>query len=261
MKPSLSIAYNMARKAKKMAKGGETGDPGYDKAKGIKAPSEQASGYEPVAPEEDWKDQKMKMAEGGEAHMCSGADCAHACHGKMMAEGGQITDNYQTDYKYREKPDMKNYEKETGWVTHQGNDVKPNGKAMAEDDRDLNQHGWEEQGPYGMAMAEGGQITDNYQDPDQWLDMVGRIMAKRQNHYSEGGKVANGGMDKLKNIADGKPNNFDDLSLRDDLESTYGKDDNAGDALGNKREDEDRQDIISRIMRSRSKRDRMPSPA
>ena len=69
-------------------------------------------------------------------------------------------------------------------------------------------------------MAEGGQITDNLQSDDHEMDMIGRIMKQRQQHYSNGGIVANGGEDDLDEMADGKPNNFDDLSMRDDLESS-----------------------------------------
>jgi len=64
----------------------------------------------------------------------------------------------------------------------------------------------------------------------------------------------------LDKMADGQPNEMDDLALRDDLEFSYdGK--NSGDELGNDREDKDRKDIVSRIMASRKKKDRLPSPA
>lgn len=114
---------------------------------------------------------------------------------------------------------------------------KPKGYAMGGDiDEDGDEHGM---------MAHGGDIID-------------RVMRKR---YSEGGKVANGGDDDLNRMADGDPNNFDDLALRDDLTSTYGDDDNSGDALGNVQEAEDRSDIIARIMRQRSMKQRNPRPA
>lgn len=92
-------------------------------------------------------------------------------------------------------------------------------------------------------------------------DMISRAIKNREkNMYSKGGMVANGGEDKLDHMADGKPNNFDDLSMRDELESSY-TGANSGDELGNERLDEDDQDIISRIMRSRMKKDRNPRPA
>lgn len=87
-------------------------------------------------------------------------------------------------------------------------------------------------------------------------DMLDKIMAQR---YSKGGMVANGGMDDLDQMADGKPNNFDDLSMRDELEGGY-TGANSGDMLGNAQEDMDREDIISKIMKSRAKKDRLPNP-
>lgn len=85
--------------------------------------------------------------------------------------------------------------------------------------------------------------------------LIDRIMKKRM---SKGGMVANSdhGEDD-EDLAGFSPNEFDDLSLRDDLEEHYtGK--NSGDEIGDEQEDEDREDIISRIMRSRRKKDKMP---
>lgn len=88
-------------------------------------------------------------------------------------------------------------------------------------------------------------------------DLVGKIMAKR---YSEGGRVANedagASASEPDRMAKDDPNEFDDLALRDDLESSYTGAD-SGDELGNRRESDDEADIISRVMRSRGKRDRM----
>jgi hypothetical protein len=105
-------------------------------------------------------------------------------------------------------------------------------------------------------FAEGGQ--EHAEDQS----MIDRIMMKRMKGMSEGGTVANQdhGQDDNK-LADFEPNEFDDLVLDDHLEdnSNTGKDD--GDELGDHQEDEDRQDMVSRIMRSRSKKDRNPNPA
>lgn len=98
-------------------------------------------------------------------------------------------------------------------------------------------------------MAEGGEMHG---------DMVDRIMQRRC--YSKGGMVANGGDADLDEMADGRDNNFDDLALRDDLEFAY-TGANSGDELGNEQEDQDRHDIVARIMRSRAKKDRNPRPA
>lgn len=117
-------------------------------------------------------------------------------------------------------------------------------------------------------LAMGGPVDLSHGDgpyEDDELGLVGRIMHKRSmdysdlDRYSEGGRVAND--TGTGQEADKLPNQHDDLVLRDDLESTYGEDDNAGDDLGNGQEDEDRKDIVARIMRSRAKKDRLPSPA
>lgn len=118
-------------------------------------------------------------------------------------------------------------------------------------------------------LAEGGMIDDEEmmpedtvhgeQDDSHMMDMIDHIMNKRK-MMSEGGKVANSGMGELDEMADGQVNNFDDLSLRDDLESSY-TGANSGDEIGNEGEDDRRSDIISRIMASRKKKDRMPRPA
>lgn len=189
-------------------------------------------------------------------------------------------------------------EKASGYEPHEGNEMRPNEMAMDEDDKDLGQHGEEEEGPFG-AYAKGGDVNSDDLDrygaeevdfkplpqnmkhgpdvgdedsadlfskthdqirenmPDYFAmggSMVDRIMKKRG--YSKGGRVAN----DTGNTADFKPNEFDDLALRDDLEGGYDGA-NSGDELGNAQEDEDRRDIVSRIMRSRAKRDRMPRPA
>lgn len=151
-------------------------------------------------------------------------------------------------------------EKASGFVEHEGDDVKSDKMAMEEDDRMLNQHGEHEEGPEGMMYADGGFIEDNKQSDAHEMDMVGRIMKQRQMMYSKGGMVANGGEDDLNKMADSRPNEFDDLALRDDMEYSY-TGANSGDELDDARESADRADIVSRIMNSRRKKDRMPRPA
>ncbi len=188
---------------------------------------------------------KKKMASGGTVQ--SGDTTMN------YAEGGQVTaDNYQSqctehcNYPCEVHPqaeyDSAEYNKMHG--------MHHNSMAMSEDERMLNQHGEMEEGPQGPWMAEGGMMTDSgYQDEDHDMDMVGRIMKQRQMMYSKGGKVAN--QDSIE--AGFSPNEFDDLHLRDDLESSY-TGANSGDELGNAGEDERRRDIVSRIMASRRKR-------
>lgn len=108
-------------------------------------------------------------------------------------------------------------------------------------------------------MAEGGNVGDDMisnegkQEIEQIPtgdddDMINRIMMSR------GGMVAN---DVGVAEADKLPAEYDDLVLRDDLEDNS----SAGNEHGNEALDHEDADIISRIMRSRSKKDRMPRPA
>ena len=54
-------------------------------------------------------------------------------------------------------------------------------------------------------------------------------------------------------MAKDKPNEMDDLALRDDLEmSDTGA--NSGDELDNRMEDQDRMDIIERVLKSNAKK-------
>lgn len=106
--------------------------------------------------------------------------------------------------------------------------------------------------------AKGGEITsDNYMTGDEMCDTCGGAPCTcsapqpSTKMYSEGGKVANAG---------GDPSRIDDLALRDDLEfSETGA--NSGDELGDDQEEKDRRDIVSRIMHSLAKKDKMPRPA
>jgi hypothetical protein len=253
-KQSLAIAYSMKRKAKKMAAGG------------------------PVLPIEDGRMQS-------DAHQCdmcgstmhSNEEHEHDRHDDkgepMMAEGGMMTKNgYQSSSaKMHQTHDGNVDDQDTYTMDHAGNFIKQDKKAMREDDRDLNQHGEHEEGD--QMGGEGfhdesykgnpGNAHDEYQSEDHDMDMVGRIMKQRQQHYSEGGMVANKNQgvssEDLDAMADGRQNEMDDLALRDHLEmSETGA--NSGDELGDKQEDMDRKDIVSRIMASRRKKDRLPNP-
>ena len=237
-KQSIAIAYAMAKKHKKMAMGGDPKDPVEDSRLQSNALECEHCGG-PHSNEEHEMDRHDSEGE------------------PMMAEGGQITDNWQSS-------SSANHQTHDGMVDpqdeyapeHQGDDVKSNDSAMSESARKLNQHGAHEMGPDGVWMAEGGQITDNEQDSSHEMDMVGRIMKQRQQMYSEGGRIANEtDVDSAKKM----PAQYDDLVLRDDLESSSDGANN-GDMLGNEQEDEDRKDIVSRIMKSRAKKDKLPNP-
>ena len=185
---------------------------------------------------------RKAMAKGGMC-MAHGSTSCPMCHGGQMAEGGYVGEEKGSGYKpmpeEHEKMDM---------------------KAMHEDEKKLNQHGEYEVGAEGMD-------DDNQHVPDTMFDhpvenqddeedMVGRIMKQREMSYSEGGRVAN----NTPPVADFEDNQFDDLVKRDNLESDY-TGANSGDKLGNATEDEELHDIVSRIMKSRAKKDRMPVPA
>lgn len=198
-----------------------------------------------------------RMADGGEVKKdpppldLPGADSAQDSMRKAFkyAEGGQIKNNYQSpNSSWHQTNDRGVNEMGSGFVSHEGDVKRPNGAALSEDDKKLNQHLVDMHAETSMAEE----------------DLVDRIMIQKSKdfssearRYSEGGRVANS--DEIE--AGFMPNEFDDLHLRDDLESSYGDDDNAGDALGNSQEDEDRKDIVSRIMASRRKKDRLPDPA
>lgn len=109
----------------------------------------------------------------------------------------------------------------------------------------------EEDEPRGVAKEGDADTSDGMKYED---DMVGKIMERR---YSKGGMVAN---DVGEASADKEPAEYDDLVLRDDLESEYDEK-NSGEDLGNEAEDERRQDMVDKIMRMRAKKDRMPRPA
>jgi hypothetical protein len=156
---------------------------------------------------------------------------------KKMAEGGAVK------------------EEKSGYEPMPKEMVKHNHMAMEEDDRDLDQHGEEEEGPEGAWMAKGGFIGSR-QGPEHEEDMIGRIMKQRQHMYSKGGEIAN----DTPPMADGDDADYDYLAKHDGLEFSYtGK--NSGDELGDEQEDHDRHDIVAKIMKSRGKKDRMPRPA
>lgn len=269
LKQSLAIAYDMQRKAKrkKMAEGGSPSP--------MPSPSPV-----PIDPDkaQTFQDAMRKQRKFG------------------FAKGGFIGSYQSPSTRMHQTNDEGIDEMESGYMSHEGNMVRRNDPAMMEDDRRLGQHGAMEQGPVPALSPdeedvvdrimeqrskdysrldryfEGGDIDDRTSPdpdhPDITFDTednsaagVAKGLSKALG-YSKGGRVANQDHGEDNNeMAGFSPNEFDDLVLRDDLESTYGDDDNAGDALGNKQEDEDREDIVSRIMASRRKKDRLPSPA
>lgn len=102
-------------------------------------------------------------------------------------------------------------------------------------------------------FAEGGCVDEDMEDMGD-ADMIARIMHKRK-EYSKGGVVANDTGEGEE--ADELPNEFDDLVLDDHLMDESGPGNEHGDTEQEARDS----DVVSKIMASRKKKDRMPRPA
>ena len=183
---------------------------------------------------------------------------------KKMAEGGRIGSYQSSDSCPHNMPSMDTCEQCSGYEAHEGDMKRPDAPAMHEDARRLGQHGEDEVGPEGVPpnepVEESRLIARPHNEHDEYQSastpsIVDRIMKQRM--YSKGGRVVNDEDDGIHTMAQTHPSEFDDLTADDYLESTQHDD---GDNLGNTQEDDDRKDIISRIMASRRKGGRMPSP-
>lgn len=186
---------------------------------------------------------RKKMAEGGDSAAQPSPSPSPVVDPDKAAA---FTSSFNRGKKYA-KGGFVQEEKESGYKSMPQNDVKPQ-----EEHEEYNQEPVDMQQETSVAMQ----------------SLVDRIMEKKSKEFdnvarlSHGGQVANQEHGENNNsLAGFDPNEFDDLVLRDDLESSYGDDDNAGDSLDNKQEDEDRKDIVARIMASRKKKDRLPNPA
>ncbi len=138
---------------------------------------------------------------------------------KGLAEGGEADPYHDSLH----DPEFHGEEEASGFVSHEGNHISHNEAAESEDD-----------------------------------EMIARIMSKREQMYSKGGRVAND--DHAFEYEFEEPANHDDLSRRDNLSFAY-TGANSGDELGDERLDHDNNDIVSRVMKSRRKKDRLPNPA
>lgn len=188
-----------------------------------------------------------------------------------MAKGGHV-DPYHHSLK---DPKFHNEEMANLDLHHEGTEEKHNAAALHEDEKKINQHlahGGKVHGSHmayggkshhsGMAhggrvhhevhMASGGHAHSHHSDHHAG-DIVGRILHKHK--YSRGGVVANEGDALASHQAKNKVREYDDLVADDHLESTQH---DYGDHLGDAREDHDRADIVSKIMHSLKKKDRMP---
>lgn len=236
---SLAIAYSVKRKANKhkMAEGGDVEDDRY---------FEQQERDAAKAHRDDLPMRRDPMShEEREEHM-RGLDrvsrVLEKMYGKKFAEGGGIIDTSRNPESLSERG-----------IHHTTSTEgrSPVGNSLRNKYRDHADAIQEAKEGHKQILSELRHmpIVPEYSEGG----VVDRVMKKR---YSEGGRVAN--TDEL--TADFDPMEFDYLHLRDDLEfSETG--DNSGDFLGDEQEDEDRRDIVSRVMRSRAKQDRMPNPA
>lgn len=185
-----------------------------------------------------------------------------------FAEGGDVEDDDEdmvgrimsNRYPHDE---FESEEDATGYGAMPDEPMKEDEPAMGEDDRMMNQHGEYEEGSQGSSQDNESQREEMYEHavenqgfPEDEEDLVSRIMRQHQEHYSEGGKVAN----DSEPMADDEDAQYDDLVKDDDLEEHY-TGANSGDELGDQELEDEMHDIISRIMRSRAKKDRNPVPA
>lgn len=189
---------------------------------------------------------KAKMAKGGSVPCAAhGMDACEMCHGgNMMADGGEMYDD-GGEVKPSSSPSVS-----PSPVPKKDVIDKDAGKAAS--DAFNNHSAFSDMVGRGIdyakhliGYAEGGEVDD---------DLVSSIMRKRGN--SPGAKANETGP-----ISDFEDNQFDYMVKDDDM---GGKADytgaNSGDMIGNAQEDEDRHDVISQIMKSRRKKDRLPNP-
>jgi len=118
----------------------------------------------------------------------------------------------------------------------------------------------EEEAMMASQMPQPGMEPQEPEQPQQPMmarggELVDKIMSKRMNKadcYSEGGMVAN---DTIH--GDHSIDQYDDLVLRDDLDGTQPEDSNEH---GNEELKSEDADMVSKIMASRRKKDRLPNP-
>lgn len=137
----------------------------------------------------------------------------------------------------------------------------------------------------GKAMADGGYVDEEEVEPSPSPSpsprpVVDQEKAKKFSTafkgFAEGGEVDEGLVERIMHKRGNTPgaeanytgphvefedNQFDDL-VKDNNMGTAADytGANSGDELGNAQEDEDRRDIISMVMKSRRKKDRLPNP-
>jgi len=254
---NMAVAYAM-KKRKKMAKGGPT----PDMEKGVHKPMIGKPGTS-YAGQESQNPQDPERHAAKAKHMAILEEIRSMKKPELMAEGGEPA--YKSEYGVKDLG-QEGVHHQAGRLPKGQSDM---GRSVRRGDYEgAKRVAWDkitEQRPVGHRtrtelMAEGGCVSEGCPGCESCLSdsdpVVMKVMMGRAKGYSEGGKVANS--DEIE--AGFMPNEFDDLHLRDDLEEHY-TGANSGDELGDEQEDEDRADIVKRIMKSRAKKDRMPNPA
>ncbi len=199
-----------------------------------------------------------KMAEGG----CPGPDCpgcsSAVCHGGMMAEGGEVkftepkVDRGEPEHARNQKGNRQHAMKGVHTPYYYGTESGHSGSSKEKHKENLSYLKSDKTDR--KNLAEGGMVDD-----DDKPDRSGHVSGS----YAEGGDMIDRIMRKRSGepVADFEPADFDvldEIDVPDDANYTGA---NSGDELGDGREDDDRRDIVARIMRSRAKKDRMPRPA
>lgn len=292
----LAIKYSMMKKKKRMAEGGRAGGEGYGKyqeqaqsQKGVHTPVSGVAEYSKETKGTSRAGDYTKDRYGGKPTFSGSDHPAIKEHHKVLsemksmpkpnlkglAEGGEV------DEHIREREEHQKGVHKTGEIQGQARDRMYKSKAADSLAPGFGKSLHEEKlkelkmiNPKLKGLADGGFVeeenmsgyVDHPEDEEMMNgpaeeedDLVSRALKSRKNMYSEGGKVANEGEDEMSHMADSDPNEFDDLALEDDLKSSY-TGANSGDELGDAQEDQDRDDIVSRVMASRRKKDRLPNP-
>ncbi len=164
---------------------------------------------------------------------CSGPECQGCSSAQCMAEGGEAKKESSPDDKYWDGSFK---------LPHHSHRKKVEAEAVAKQKaREAEKMAASKRRMDPVYKAEGGEVSDD--------DLVMRIMKKR---YAEGGTV--------EPVADFEPNDFDEMDLEPAPEF-HETGANSGDELGNEAEEEDQKDMVSKIMKSRKKKDKLPRPA
>lgn len=265
---SLAIAYAMRKKKKchggAMAEGGPVEDPYAAFSKGVKDAfgGDKAEGVPAEKKEE--KDTNPNTANFKKAFHTPGY--AYGGEAKREREDIEAEDKRKEFHPERSghKDHVEGVHKRGGLTKDTARNILAEMREMKHKNRKYLSEGGEvaeekESGYEPMPCENCGHMAEHAvenQEMGEEEDMIGRIMKKRVGHYSHGGKVANEDMP----IADFEEAEYDDLVKDDNLHEHYTAE-NSGDELGDEQEDEDRHDIVSKIMKSRKKKDRMPRPA